>query len=210
MADNFLKIYNGTTYDPRVADPSNPVEGDVQFSDGTARAKGLWEYKSGSWTQLAGGGGGSAQEIVYLQEVQTAGVNGGTTTGGTWQTRILNTVTGDTAIVSLATNQFTLQSGKYSITSSAPAYGCGRHIAKLYNITDAVDVLEGTSEYVATPSGGDVQTRSFVEGIIDITSAKVFEIQHKTTSTSAAVGFGISGSLSTNEVYTIVKITKLS
>lgn len=36
---------------PLSADPPNPVEGDLQFSDGTARTKGLWQYKDGAWAQ---------------------------------------------------------------------------------------------------------------------------------------------------------------
>jgi hypothetical protein len=55
MSDDFLKIYKGTYYKPRNADPANPVDGDVQFSDGTARALGLWQYYDGDWQTIGGG-----------------------------------------------------------------------------------------------------------------------------------------------------------
>lgn len=43
---------------PQSADPSNPFEGMVFRADGTSRATGLWEYRSGSWQPLAAGVGG--------------------------------------------------------------------------------------------------------------------------------------------------------
>lgn len=44
---------------PRSADPVNPAEGDLQFADGSARAQGLWVYKSGQWTQASSAAQGS-------------------------------------------------------------------------------------------------------------------------------------------------------
>lgn len=37
---------------PRSADPDLPTEGDLQYADGTARAKGVWIYKNGAWTSV--------------------------------------------------------------------------------------------------------------------------------------------------------------
>ena len=53
MATDFLKIYKGLSLSPRSADPTSPLDGDVQFADGTARAKGLWQYKDGAWVLLS-------------------------------------------------------------------------------------------------------------------------------------------------------------
>jgi microcystin-dependent protein len=48
----------GLNLDPRSSDPTSPAEGDLYFSDGTARAKGLWQYKDSAWTEIGSGGGG--------------------------------------------------------------------------------------------------------------------------------------------------------
>lgn len=76
MSDNFLKIYNGVAMTPRSTDPTNPIDGDLQFSDGTARTKGLWQYKDGDWAEF-GTGSGSSSEINYITnsdaEVDTTG-----------------------------------------------------------------------------------------------------------------------------------------
>ena len=70
MARNFFKIYEGVSLVPRSADPTSPLEGDLQFSDGTARAAGLWQYLSGSWQQF--GGGGSSLDIESQSSSFTA------------------------------------------------------------------------------------------------------------------------------------------
>ena len=42
---------------PTSADPASPAQGQLQYSDGTARAEGLWKYDGTSWTRLGGSGG---------------------------------------------------------------------------------------------------------------------------------------------------------
>lgn len=41
--------FNKETLRPQSADPTNPGEGMVFRSDGTSRAKGIWQYKDGNW-----------------------------------------------------------------------------------------------------------------------------------------------------------------
>jgi hypothetical protein len=53
MSTNFRKFPDGGIgLIPRSTDPSSPTNGDIQFSDGTARTTGLWQYVSGAWVQL--------------------------------------------------------------------------------------------------------------------------------------------------------------
>jgi len=56
--DGSSKFKNGIYLEPQATDPSNPLEGDIFSSDGTARTKGTWQYKNGSWTEFGGGAGG--------------------------------------------------------------------------------------------------------------------------------------------------------
>lgn len=46
---------NWINFTPLAADPSNPNEGDLFYSDGTPRALGLWTYISGAWAQVSTG-----------------------------------------------------------------------------------------------------------------------------------------------------------
>jgi len=52
------KFERGITLLPVSADPSNPVTGQLQISDGTARAAGMWRYDGTAWQVIGSGGGG--------------------------------------------------------------------------------------------------------------------------------------------------------
>jgi len=147
------------------------------------------------------------QKVAFIKDVQTSGTQGGTFTSGSWQTRTLNTVEGDSEIVTLATNQFTLTAGKYVIEASAPAYKTNHHTAKLYNITDSTDDIIGSTGLCG---GSDtVNIPSLISGSVTLTASKTFEIQHQAQTTSATSGFGSANSFSVSQIYTQVKITKL-
>lgn len=73
MADNFFKIHKGLNITPRSTDPLNPVDGDIQWSDGTVRPIGLWAYKNGAWS-VAGGSGGGGLDTFYTQDFEAYGV----------------------------------------------------------------------------------------------------------------------------------------
>ena len=55
----------GIKLDPQSADPT-ATEGQVQFSDGSVRNKGLWQYKDGAWSAI-GGGAGDADTIHLIK-----------------------------------------------------------------------------------------------------------------------------------------------
>lgn len=61
----FNPKFNTVRYVPQSADPTNPTEGQVFRSDGTTRAKGLWEYRDGSWKSV-GTGTGSPDTICLI------------------------------------------------------------------------------------------------------------------------------------------------
>lgn len=161
-----------------------------------------WET---SWMILAEAGTASGVFDAYavIQDEKSSGTDGGTFTNGAWRTRTLNTVQTDVdSILSLASNQFTLQAGSYFIDASAPAYTVREHRAKLFNVTDSTDDLLGTSEH----SFNSNSTPSRARGRITIASAKVFEIQHQCTDTVSTNGFGVAAGFGIAEIYTVVEI----
>jgi len=148
-------------------------------------------------------------QYAKLSDTQAAGTSGGTLNSGSWVTRVLNTEDNDSdGIVSISSNQFTLQAGTYRISASAPAYAVGRHQAKLRNTSDGVDTLIGTSEFANQTY--TMATHSFVRGVFTIASAKNFEIQHQVSVTRTTDGGGLAANFGVSEVYTIVEIWKLS
>ena len=156
------------------------------------------------------GGFGKFASYAIIADQKAASTNhGGTFTSGDWRTRDLNTELADAdGIVSISSNQFTLQAGSYLIKAAAPAYRVNRHLIRLYNITDSSVAEEGYGSY--SHANDNSLTHTFLSAQITITGAKVFEIQHRCQATEANVGFGVNmeDTNNTNDVYTIVEIYK--
>ena len=149
-------------------------------------------------------------KYAKLSDTKAANTNGGTFTASAWRTRDLNTEDSDAdGIVSISSNQFTLQAGTYRIYASAPAYAVDRHKAKLRNTSDSSDTIIGTTEFTGTASGSPA-TRSIVAGEFTISAQKTFEIQHYCTTTCTTNGFGVAANVGVSEVYTVVEIWKVA
>ena len=152
------------------------------------------------------------RKTTYLKDVKANNTAAQSLTAGSYQTRVLNTVEGNSDIVSLSSNQFTLQAGTYEIEASVPVtsntnVSVDAHKAKIRNITDSTDVSLGYSLGARGPAGVIVSNSSEIKARLTITSSKIFEIQQR-VGTSTATG-GLAANFGDNEVYTIVKITKV-
>jgi hypothetical protein len=147
-------------------------------------------------------------KTAYIKDIKPSGTNGGSCdfTKGWEQIRDLNSVSGETSIVSLAQNQMTLASGTYDIEINAPAYLDGFHKAILVNVQTGEVVLVGSNVRSHNVSGGMEPSR--IMGAITLTEPTTFVIKHRCATTMANTGFGSAASFGVDEVYTQVKITK--
>ena len=130
----------------------------------------------------------------------------GTFTSGDWRTRSINTEVVDTDnIVSLSSNQFTLQAGTYQIKFGACAYKVNRHITRLRQISPLATIAAGSSQY-SWSSGADLSwSRGFAR--LTISQATAYEIQHYCQTTYSNNGFGFQMTYSTSD-YVQVEIYK--
>ena len=161
-------------------------------------------------TGLPASGLFSSYAIIADQKSQ--GTDGGASTGGTWHTRDLNTELSDPdGIVSISSNQFTLQAGSYFIEARAPSYQPTRHRLKLYQTSgSAADVAFGTNEFSHYGSSASaIQTTAFLSCRITISTATTYEIRHYIQTTKAGNGLGVAVSQGV-ELYCLVKIFKES
>ena len=151
---------------------------------------------------------GLFSSYAIIEEQQAHDANSGTFTQDAWQTRLLNTEVADPDnIVSISSNQFTLQAGTYLLRWSAPAYNMTHHQTRIYNITDSSVVRYGSSEY--TDTNHMDQTSSTGVGRVTIAGAKAFELQHYGHNTSTNTGFGVpANSTGATEHYSLVEIYK--
>ena len=130
----------------------------------------------------------------------------GTFSTGAWRTREINTEVVDTDnIVTLSSNQFTLQAGTYQIKFGACAYKVNRHITRLRQISPVATIAAGSSQYSYASSADLSWSRGFAR--FTITQATAYEIQHYCQTSQSDNGFGFQMTYSTSD-YVQVEIYK--
>lgn len=156
----------------------------IQQSDGTLAAKALGgaiAMDSNGNVQLL-----ASFPTAIVQDRRGAGVHGGTFTSGSWVTRGINSEQIDSQnILSLSSNQITLEEGTYLVLGYSAALMVGGHKARLYNVTDSNVITLGSTEY----SQMDL-TRSQISQIFTVGEAKALELQHRCETTKSNIGFG--------------------
>jgi hypothetical protein len=152
---------------------------------------------------------GVSQGYFCAVDEKSQNTPGGSSIAGV-QTRTLSALRGNTISgATLASNQITLPAGSFRIRALAPAVNVDGHRAYLYNVTDAIVALNGTSENTSASTATDgISTVSHVFGRLSIVSAKVFELRHYTASAVTTAGLGYQVNNGGNEVYSVVEIVK--
>lgn len=151
------------------------------------------------------------EQIAYLSDVKTIGTDGGSASANTVHTRDLNTIEGDSHIVSLSSNQFTLQRGKYAINAVAPSFKVQDNKAYIWSSARGY-LLIGTSVY-SDPATGNTGVIAPVNGLVEVSaSSETFELRHYTNTANGTTGLGTAVNdtvANTSEVYSKVEIRKL-
>lgn len=156
-------------------------------------------------SQLTGTGNPYGAQFYYCRERKTSGLPGGTFTQGAWQTRAMNAERTNEIGATTGSSQVILLAGTYVVEASCPAYSVGKHMARLYNISDGSMILEGTSE----TAGDGIQSRSFVSGRFTLSATKTIELQHYCDSTQVSNGFGVGNGFGAFEYFSELKIWKV-
>ena len=176
--------------------------------DATKLSGNLPAISGASLTNLPAGGKFASYAIICDQKATATA--GGSSSTGTFNVRDLNTEVADPdGIVSISSNQFTLQAGSYLIKASAPAHGAARHQIIVNNATDSAVAVLGVSAYSNQSSA--TTSRAFATGRVTIGSAKVFEIRHRVGTAKSGDGLGVESNFDTlASIYTVVEIYKES
>ena len=154
------------------------------------------------------GGFGKFVSYAIIADQKATDTAGGSSSTGTFNTRDLNTELADPdGIVTISSNQFTLQAGSYLIRASAPAYKAARHQILINNVTDSAVAAVGQPEYCG--GGESVGNRAFAAGRVTITGAKAFDIRHRVGNAETTYGLGVEANYDLQpNIYTIVEIFK--
>ena len=139
------------------------------------------------------GGFGKFSSYALLAKVHDSGdatTYFGAYTTGDWRTRDIDTeISDEDGIVTISSNQFTLQAGNYFIRFACSMYHCGNHAIRLRNITDSSTAGVGEPNYSYTYSSSLMTTGTCR---VSIDSAKVFEVQGYPSITKATNGMGFA------------------
>ena len=139
------------------------------------------------------GGFGKFSSYALLAKVHDSGTSTtyfGAYTTGDWRTRDIDTeISDEDGIVTISSNQFTLQAGNYFIRFACSMYHCGKHAIRLRNITDSSTAGVGEPNYSYTYSSMLMTTGTCR---VSIDSAKVFEVQGYPSTTKATNGLGFA------------------
>ena len=135
------------------------------------------------------GGFGKFSSYAVIAKVRASDAGGfGSYTTGDWRTRDIDTeITDEDDIVSISSNQFTLQAGTYLINFGCTMFHIQTHAIRLQNVTD------GTTAGVGNPNAGYTYSATlFTTGVcrVTIASAKAFEVQGYPQTTKATNGMG--------------------
>ena len=186
---------------------SAPTSSDVQFKLPTADGSANQVLKTDGSGNLSFGAdsGGLNASYARLADVKGNTTQGGSFTSGAWRTRDITTEETDPdGIVSISSNQFTLQAGTYHIYASCCAVGVDNHNCRIYNTTDSSTTLTGLANKNQEENVSDY---AHVRGQFTIAAAKTFELQHRCYTTVSTHGFGAYSSWN-NNVYSIIEIHK--
>ena len=139
------------------------------------------------------GGFGKFSSYALLAKVHDSGTATtyfGAYTTGDWRTRDIDTeISDEDGIVTISSNQFTLQAGNYLIHFGCSMYHCGNHAIRLHNMTDDTTAGVGNPNYSYTYS-----SLLFTTGTcrVSIDSAKAFEVQGYPGTSKSTNGMGFA------------------
>jgi len=169
---------------------SSVVDGDIVGLSSSKLTGALPAISGASLTNLPASGLYSSYAILQDQHSGTS-ANLGSFTAGDWRTRDINTKVADPdSIVTLSSNQFTLQAGTYLIRYSQTGYAVNRLAVRLRNITDTSTAGFGEAAYY-NAGQGNVWSTSGIARVV-ISGAKTFELQGRVETTKSSNGFGFT------------------
>jgi hypothetical protein len=144
-------------------------------------------------------------ETILIEHRLNNNTNGGSAATNTWNLRPLNSLTVDTGgNCSLASNQFTLDAGKYVVRIWSVGNHIEFHKVRLLNVTDSTIDGLGASSYVF-----GAQDHSELFTYLDISSAKTYQVEHWSQTGQVTYGLGQPVNNGTDEVYCQVLIQKV-
>lgn len=148
--------------------------------------------------------------ILRITDTRAPGTSGGAAVAG-FQTRTLNTLqVNEITGASISGNNIILPAGTYEWDVRAPASGVTLHQISLFNVTDNVLAIQGSSALSNASGESTVCTDSWVKGRLVLTAQKTLNIRHYCTIANSSNGLGLAlPAAAGSSVFTDVTVRKV-
>ena len=152
-------------------------------------------------------------EVTIKNEV-ASGTHGGSSTGGSWNTRPLNTLNNPKSYAWISfddvNDRFTLQQGLYSIIVEGEVFGAGAHQVRLRADPAGAPstAILGHGQHCPYFYEEASQT-ALLDDVISVGTATTYEVQHFIEQTVATYGLGRDTGSGEDQVYTTIRIARL-
>lgn len=179
-----------------------------------ARVLGVVSNGGLSVTNGDGGAGAPTFDVnrawdVILEDQKASGTAGGTSVATASTTSVLNNKVRDpNGLCTLASNQFTLAAGVYSITAFKELTGSSSGRISLFNVTASAELVGGLNIYsnnVTVPSSGHM----VLNGVFTVAASQALEIRYYADAARATDGLGAAVSSGAVERYCQVLLRKV-
>lgn len=132
---------------------------------------------------------------VCVKDVKNQGTHGGSFTSGAWRTRDVNLEHADASgICSINSNQVTLAGGTYRVLIRVTARMVERVAARLYSITDTLELLASIPDYITFADKNSCV--NVIVGRIVLDDTTILEVQHRSSGSHGDTGFGYAANFS--------------
>lgn len=205
-------------------------------SDGDAL---VWDNGAGEWVAapMPGGGvggtvpdGGTTGQVLTKQsnadqdvdwentqalpsalfeDQKAANTAGGSSTSGSWLTRVLNTEVYDDIGLTLSSNQISLAAGTYEVEASGRFFATGRCRIRLQDVTNTATLVLSDSAFANTATGGD-GISAHINGRFTLAGTATVELQYRVETSRATNGLGVETNFAVTEIYARLKLRKIA
>jgi hypothetical protein len=142
--------------------------------------------------------------VAIVKTIQSSGTTGQSFgTKNQWNSMTLNTVEGDSSLLSVSSNQITLQPGSYMVIGKSPCTGTIVSGSRLYDTANSSVILQGNTN-ICSGVSNQLSVDFQINGIIEVNEATTMDYQVYNTGT-----MGIPVSFGVDEVFTILIFLKI-
>jgi hypothetical protein len=146
---------------------------------------------------------------MFVVEEQAANTAGGSSTAGSFLTRVLNTIKQNTIPgAALSSNKISLPAGRYRIRADQPLRQGNLSQALIYNVTGAANLLIGLGGI--SQNSTNCEHIAKVEGDIVLAGTTEIDLRYQVGTGYATSGLGSACNFGVVETYSRVLVEKLS